>query len=110
MPHNRPMKRMGSDTDWKENVHKSGKGKNLASVLKYPGKMWYNFAVPHFAVPNFATAESPPPGIFFWCQFPVLPMKHTPSGLAVKMWHDICAHCGWTFFFFGHPGTELQFH
>ena len=28
--------------------------------LKYHGKMWYNFAVPHFAVPNFAPAKSPP--------------------------------------------------
>ena len=44
-------------------MHRSGKGKNVASVLKYHGKMWYNFAVPHFAVPNFAPANpSPPPG------------------------------------------------
>ena len=46
---------------WRENVHRSGKGKNLASVLKYHGKMWYNFAVPHFAIPNFAAAKMPPP-------------------------------------------------
>ena len=42
-------------------MHRFGKGKNVASVLKYHGKMWYNFAVPHFAVPNFAPAKSPPP-------------------------------------------------
>ena len=36
------------------------KGKNVASVLKYHGKMWYNFAVPRFAVPNFAPAKLPP--------------------------------------------------
>ena len=40
-------------------MHRSGKGKNVASVLKYYGKMWYNFAVPHFAVPKFAPAKSP---------------------------------------------------
>ena len=34
---------------------------NVASVLKYHGKMWYNFAVPPFAVPNFAPAKSPTP-------------------------------------------------
>ena len=33
-------------------MHRSGKGKNVASALKYHGTMWYNFAVPHFAVPN----------------------------------------------------------
>ena len=38
-------------------MHRFGKGKNAASVLKYHGKMWYNFAVPHFAVPNFAPAN-----------------------------------------------------
>ena len=37
-------------------MHRSGKGKNLASVIKYLGKMWDNFDVPHFAVPNFAPA------------------------------------------------------
>ena len=42
-------------------MHRSGKGKNVASVLKYHCKMWYNFAVPHFAVPNFAAAKIPPP-------------------------------------------------
>ena len=42
-------------------MHRSGKGKNVASVLKYHGKMWHNLAVPHFAVPNFARAKSPPP-------------------------------------------------
>ena len=42
-------------------MDRSGKGKNVASVLKYHGKMWYNFAVPHFAVPNSAPANPPPP-------------------------------------------------
>ena len=42
-------------------MHRSGNGNNLASVLKYHGKMWYTFAVPHFAVPNFAPAKMPPP-------------------------------------------------
>ena len=42
-------------------MHGFGKWKNVASVLKYHGKMWYNFAVPHFAVPNFAPAKPPPP-------------------------------------------------
>ena len=42
-------------------MHRSGKGKNVASILKYHGKMWYNFAVPHFAIPNFAPAKIPPP-------------------------------------------------
>ena len=42
-------------------MHRFGIGKNVASVLKYHGKMWYNFAVPHFAVPNFAPAKPPPP-------------------------------------------------
>ena len=41
-------------------MHTSGKGKNSASILKYHGKMWYNFAVPHFAVPNFAPAKPHP--------------------------------------------------
>ena len=42
-------------------MHRSGKGKNVASVLKYHGKMWYNFAVAHFADPNFAPAKLPLP-------------------------------------------------
>ena len=42
-------------------MHRFGKGKNVASVLKYHGKMWYNFAVPYFAVLNFAPANPPPP-------------------------------------------------
>ena len=42
-------------------MYGSGKGKNLASVLKYHGKMWYNFAVPRFDVPNFAPTKPPPP-------------------------------------------------
>ena len=32
----------------------------MASVLKYHGKMWYNFVVPHFAIPNFASAKISP--------------------------------------------------
>ena len=35
----------------------------MASVLKYHGKMWYNFAVPHCAVPNFAPTNPPPPPV-----------------------------------------------
>ena len=50
-------------------MHRFGKWKNVASVLKYHGKMWYNFAVPHFAVPNFAPAKSPPT---FGLPFPAL--------------------------------------
>ena len=42
-------------------MHRSGKGKNLAAVLRYHSKMWYNFAVPHFAVPKFAAPNPPPP-------------------------------------------------
>ena len=42
-------------------MHRFGKGKNVASVLKYHGQMWYSLAVPHFAVPNFAPAKIPPP-------------------------------------------------
>ena len=42
-------------------MHTFGKGKNVASVLEYHGKMWYSFAVPHFAILNFAPAKSPPP-------------------------------------------------
>ena len=49
---------------WRENAHRSGKGKNVASVLKYHGKMWYNFAVPHFAVPNSHLPNPlPPPAV-----------------------------------------------
>ena len=44
-------------------MHRFGKWKNVASVLKYHGKMWCNFAVPHFAVPNFAPATPPPPPV-----------------------------------------------
>ena len=42
-------------------MHRFAKGKNVASVLKYHSRMWYNFAMPHFAVPNFAPANPPPP-------------------------------------------------
>ena len=42
-------------------MHSSGKGNKVASVLKHHGKMWYNFAVTHFDVPNFAPVKPPPP-------------------------------------------------
>ena len=29
----------------------------VASVLKYHGKIWHNFVVPHLAIPNFASAK-----------------------------------------------------
>ena len=45
-------------------MHRFGKGKNVASVLKYHGEMWCDFAVPHFAVPNFAPAKISAPPAF----------------------------------------------
>ena len=32
----------------------------LARILKCPGKIWYNFVVLNFAIPNFAYSKSPP--------------------------------------------------